>query len=65
VEVLRKDNMEEEDFFPEDEEELEEVKLNVIPLENQGTSLGNVSKERKKEEGKHTLLNHKNMWKQK
>jgi hypothetical protein len=34
VEVLRKDNMEEESLFPEEEEEPEEVKLNVIPVEN-------------------------------
>ena len=63
VEVLRKDNMEEEDLFPGDKEELEEVKLDVIPMENQGTSLGNVPREREKEEAKHTLLKHINMWK--
>jgi hypothetical protein len=65
VEVLRKDNMEEEALFPEEEEEPEEVKLDVIPVENQGTSLGNVPRERKKEEVKHTLLKHRSMWKQK
>jgi hypothetical protein len=65
VEVLKKDNMEEEALFPEEEEEPEEVKLDVIPVENQGTSLGNVPRERKKEEVKHTLLKHRSMWKQK
>jgi hypothetical protein len=34
VEVLRKENMEEEAHFLEDEEELEEVKLDVIPVDN-------------------------------
>jgi hypothetical protein len=33
VEVLRKDNMEEEDLFLEEEEELEEVKLDVMSVE--------------------------------
>jgi hypothetical protein len=65
VEVLKKDNMEEGVLFPEDEEEPEEVKLDVIPAENQDTSLGNVPRERKKREAKHTLLKHRSMWKQK
>jgi hypothetical protein len=34
VDVLRKKNMEEEAHFLEDEEEPEEVKLDVIPVEN-------------------------------
>jgi hypothetical protein len=33
VEVIRKNNMEEESLFLEEEEELEEVKLDVIPME--------------------------------
>jgi hypothetical protein len=33
VEVLRKDNMEEEVIFLEEEEEPEEVKLDVMPME--------------------------------
>ena len=57
--------MEEESLFPQEEEEPKEVKLDVIPMENQGTSLGNVPRERNKEEVKHTLLKHINMWKQK
>ena len=57
--------MEEEALFREDEEETEEVKLDVMPVENQGTILGNVPRERKNEEEKHTLLKHKSMWKQK
>jgi hypothetical protein len=65
VEFINKDNMEEEDIFPEEEEEPKEEKLDVILVENQGTSLGNVSRERKKEEVKHTLLKHISMWKKK
>jgi hypothetical protein len=34
VEVLRKDNIEEEAIFPKEEEELAEVRLDVIPMEN-------------------------------
>jgi hypothetical protein len=59
VEFLKKDNMEEEALFP------EEVKLDVIPVENHGTNLGNVLRERKKEEVKHKLLKHRSMWKKK
>jgi len=44
VEVLRKENMEEEIFSPLEGDELEEAKLDVMPMENQGTSLGNVSR---------------------
>jgi hypothetical protein len=44
VEVLRKENMEEENFSPLEGEELEEAKLDGMPMENQGTSLGNVSR---------------------
>ena len=65
VEVLKKDNMEEEVIFLEDEEEPEEAKLNVIPMENKDTNIGNIPRERKKEEVKHTLLKHRIMWKQK
>jgi hypothetical protein len=65
VEFLKKDNMEEEALFPEEEEEPEEVKLDVMPVENQDTSLGNVLRGRKKEEEKHTLLKHRSMWKKK
>jgi hypothetical protein len=64
VEVLRKDNMEEESLFIEDEEALEEVMLDLMPVENQGTSLGNVPREIKEEE-RHTLLKHISMWKNK
>jgi hypothetical protein len=65
VEVIKNDNMEKESLFPEEEEEPEEAKLDVIPMENQGISLANVPRERKKEEEKHTLLKHINMWKHK
>jgi hypothetical protein len=65
VEDIRKGNMEEEALFPEEEEEPEEVKLDVIPMENQGTSIRNVPREINKEEAKHTSLKHRSMWKQK
>jgi hypothetical protein len=41
VEFLRKNNMEEEVIFLEEEEEIEEVKLDVMLVEIQGTCLGN------------------------
>jgi hypothetical protein len=67
VEFLKKDNMEEEAIFSEEEEEEapEEVNLDVMPMENQSTSLGNVLRERKEEEVKYTSLKHIIMWKQK
>jgi hypothetical protein len=67
VEVLKKDNMEEEVLFPEveEEEEPEEAWLNAIPVEKKDINLGNVPTEREKEAEKHTLLKHRNMWKQK
>jgi hypothetical protein len=34
-------------------------------VENKDTSLGNVLRETKKEEVKHTLLKHRSMWKKK
>jgi hypothetical protein len=66
VEVLRKDNMEEDALFLEEEEEAEEVKLNVMPMERKGTCLANAQRRIKKiEKEKHTFLKQKVMWKQK
>ena len=66
VEFLKKDNMEEEVLFPEEEqeEEPEEAWLNVIPMEKKDINIGKVPIEREKVE-KHTLLKRRNMWKQK
>jgi hypothetical protein len=64
VEVLRKDNMEEEVIFLEEEEEPEEVKLVVMHVERQGTCLGNARRIRKTlEDKKHTFLKYRSMWK--
>jgi hypothetical protein len=65
VKVLRKENMEQEARFPEEGEEPEKVKSDVMSMEKQGTSLGNVPREIKKEEEKNTLLKHISMWKKK
>jgi hypothetical protein len=65
VEVLRKDNMDGEYIFLEEEGEREEVKLYVMPMERQGTCLGNSQRRRKTlEEEKHTFMKHRSMWKQ-
>jgi len=66
VEDLRKDNMEEKALFLEEEEEPEEVKLDVMTVERQGTCLENTQRRRKTlEEEKHTFMKHRSMWKQK
>ena len=59
VEVLNMGNPVEGDLFPEEEEETREVKLDVIPMENQGTSLGNVPREIKKEKVNLTFRKHR------
>ena len=51
-------------IFLEEEEEVEEVELNVMPVERQDTCLGNVSRGRKKEEVKHIFTKTRRMWKQ-
>ena len=53
-------------IFPqvEENEEQEEAQLNDIPMEKKDTNIENVLIEKKMEQ-KHTLLKHKNMWKQK
>jgi hypothetical protein len=62
VEVLRKDNMEEEPLFLEEEEDLEEVKLDVMSVERHGTCLGNSQRRiATLEEEKHTFLKHRSM----
>ena len=66
VEDLRKDDMEEKELFLEEEEEPEEVKLDVMIVERQGTCLENTQRRRKTlEEEKHTFMKHRSMWKQK
>ena len=57
-------NMGEEYIFLEEEEEPEEVKLDVMIVERQGTCLENTQRRRKTlEEEKHTFMKHSSMWK--
>jgi len=66
VEVLRKDNMEEDALFLEEEEEPKEVKLDVMPMERKVTCLANAQRRiNKLAEEKHTFLKQKVTWKQK
>ena len=53
-----------ETLFLEEEEEVEEVYLNVMPMERQDTCLGNAPRGRNKEEEKHTFMRPRRMWKQ-
>jgi hypothetical protein len=65
MEFLKKDNREEEPLFLEDEEEPEEVKLDVMPMETREQVLGmSLEKERRRRRISH-FSKHKSMWKQK
>ena len=50
-------------LFLKEEEEVEEVELNVMPVERHDTCLGNALRKRKKEEEKHTFMKLRKMWK--
>jgi tRNA A22 N-methylase len=60
-EVLKEDHLVGEIIFLEEEEEVEEVELNVMPVERQDICLGNVPRGREKEEEKHTFLKPRRM----
>jgi hypothetical protein len=62
-EVPEEDRLVGEIIFLEEEEEVEEVELNVMPVERHDTCLGNAPRGRKKEEEKHTFLKPRIMWK--
>ena len=64
-EVPEEDRLVGEILFLEEEEEVEEVELNVMPVERQDTCIGNAPRGRKKEEEKHTFMKLGIMWKQK
>jgi hypothetical protein len=64
-EVPKEDHLVGEIFFLEEEEEVEEVELNVMPMERQDTCLGNDSRGRKKEEEKNAFMKLIRMWKKK
>jgi hypothetical protein len=63
-EVPKEDLFVGEIIFLEEEEEVEEVELNVMPVERHETCLGNAPRGIKKEEEKHTFLRPRRMWKQ-
>jgi hypothetical protein len=66
VEVIEKENMEEEVIFLEEEEELEEVKLDVMLVERQGTCIGNAQRGRNtQKEEKNIFFKQRSMLKQK
>ena len=62
-EVLEEHCLVGEILFLEEEEEVEEVELNVMPVERH-ECLGNALRGRKKEEEKYTFMRPKRMWKQ-
>ena len=64
-EVLEEDHLVGEIIFLEEEEEVEEVELNVMPVERHDTCLGNALRGRKKEEENHTFRKPRRMWKHK
>jgi hypothetical protein len=62
-EVPKEDSLVGDIIFFKEEEEVEEVELDVMPVERQDIFLGNVPREIKKEEEKHTFLKPRRMWK--
>jgi hypothetical protein len=63
-EVSEEDCLVGEIIFLEEEEKVEELELNVVPVERHDTCLKNAPRGRKKEEEKHTFLKPRRMWKQ-
>jgi hypothetical protein len=64
VEFLRNKNMEEESIFLKEEEEPEEVKLDVMPVEKHVICIGNSQRGiNTLEEEKNTFLKNRSMWK--
>jgi hypothetical protein len=64
-EVPKEDHLVGEIIFLEEEEEVEEVELNFMPVERRDTCLGNASRGIEKEEENHTFLKPRRMWKHK
>jgi hypothetical protein len=58
----KEDHLVGEIIFLKEEEEVEEVELNVMPMERHDTCLGNVPRGRNKKE-KNTFMNPRRMWK--
>jgi hypothetical protein len=58
-EILEEDRVVEEVLLEEEEEEEEEEKYDAMPMERQGTCLGNVSRKIKKEEVNFTFQKHR------
>ena len=62
-EVLKEDRLVGDIIFLKEEEEVEEVELNVMPVERWDICLGNVPRGREKEEENNTFMKPERMWK--